>query len=316
MSVVFQHLDGKETCRIVVVGLGIEADEFFHTLNTLLYQHAVIYVYVAEGGLPSFIDFDYLVKQCIDSFACAPYGGYYWYSEQYAQLVDVEAVAACSKLVIHVERHDYWHIHVDELGGEVKVALQVRGIYHVDYHVGHLLDYVSAYIQFFGCICSEAVGAGQVGDVEVIALEIQMSFLGINGHTRVVAYTLVSIPCNVEQACLAAVGIAHKCHADGSAALLSHAVQVNTVVGSDAALCMLLLLPFTGLCFGHHLHHVGLGPTQAHLIVEQTIFHGVHKRSIEHHFHRGALYEPHLNDAFAKSAVTVNLHYHAALARI
>ena len=104
MSVVFQHLDGKETCRIVVVGLGIEADEFFHTLNTLLYQHAVIYVYVAEGGLPSFIDFDNLVKQCVDSFACAPYGGYYWYSKQYAQLVDVEAVAACSKLVKHVER--------------------------------------------------------------------------------------------------------------------------------------------------------------------------------------------------------------------
>lgn len=101
--------------------------------------------------------------------------------------------------VVHVECHHHAHIHVDELGGEIEVALQVACIHYVDNDVGCLIDDVLTHVKFFGTVCRERIGARQVDQPEVIALEIEMPFFGIYRYSAIVAYMFVRSRSDVEK---------------------------------------------------------------------------------------------------------------------
>ena len=89
----------------------------------------------------------YLVKELTHAFARSAHSRHDGHTQQGAQLLNVKRVAALTQFVIHIERHNHRHIHVDELCGEVEVALQIAGIHHIDDKVGVLLDDVFPYIE-------------------------------------------------------------------------------------------------------------------------------------------------------------------------
>ena len=90
-------------------------------------------------------------------------------------------------------------MHVDELGSQIEVALQIRGVNDIDDDVRGLLHQLLADIQLFRAVGGEAVCAGEVDEFEVVTLIIGIAGLGIHGYTGVVAYTLMRPGCIVEK---------------------------------------------------------------------------------------------------------------------
>jgi len=111
----------------------------------------------------------------------------------------VKCVSAGLQLVVHVQGYDHAHVHVDELGRQVEVALQIAGIDDIDDHVGSFVDDEFAHIALFGGIGRKAVGARQVDEAEAVALKFEVPFLGIYRHTAIVSHVLVCTACNVEE---------------------------------------------------------------------------------------------------------------------
>ena len=78
------------------------------------------------------------------------FGAIVRYSEEFAQLVVVDVVASFLGLVEHIESAHHADVHIDELSGEIEVALQVAGVDDVDDDIGSVLDELLAYIEFLG----------------------------------------------------------------------------------------------------------------------------------------------------------------------
>ena len=261
-------------------------------------------------------------QQFVYSAPRGEHRGHHGHAQQRAQLAVVERVAAMLALVEHIQGAHYPHVHIDELGGQIEVALQVARVNHVKYNVWSVFHQMLPHIEFLGRIGRERVGAGQVDEVEAVAFVRGVALLGIHRHARIVAHALVCPRSKVEERGLAAVGIAHQCHADGLFFVLSS-------VGADAFVA-LRRKGFTcqravggshtvvgaALRAERHVYHAGLAASQRHFVAHYLIFHGVLQRCVEHHLHRLPLDEPHLYDAFAEAAVARYFLYSCLLASL
>ena len=263
------------------------------------------------------VEVDDDVEQAVDALARAAHRGHHGHAQQLAQGQVVQRIAAGLQLVVHVEGHDHAHVHVDELGGEVKVALQVGRVDHVDYDVRRLVDDVAAHVQLLGRVGGEGVRARQVHQPEVVALEVEEALLGIHRDAAVVAHMLVRAAGDVEQRGLPAIGVAHQRHVDGAPFAQGHALQ-RFVVQGDVLVQSLgrLFLPEQGLglLFADDFYHLGLLPAEGNLVPHHLIFNRVLQRGVEQHLHRLPLDEAHLHDALAEAAVAQHLDYNAFLA--
>ena len=87
---------------------------------------------------------------------------------------------------VHVHGHDHAEVHVDDLGRQVEISLEVGGVHHVDDHVGNIVDQILADVQLLRAVGREGVGARQVDEDKMVALVFEPPFLGIDGHSAVV----------------------------------------------------------------------------------------------------------------------------------
>ena len=244
----------------------------------------------------------------------------------------VKFVTARLHLVIHIERAHHAQVHVDQLGGEVEVALDVAGIKHVDDHVGGVVNDLLADIKLFGTVGRKRVGAGEVDKMEAVALEVSIAVLGVDRHARVVAHPLVGTRGKVEERRLSAVRVAHKGHVDGAAAVHGYGAQLLVgdglaVLGSGAAFLqpnlpgaaalglvrLLTGLHPLGLLHGNNLDHLGLVMAERHLVAHQLVFHRVAERGVEQHFDDLALDKSHLDNALSETAMAQDLDDDTAL---
>ena len=138
-----------------------------------------------------FVNVDDDMEESFDALARAAYGGHHGHAYQFAQGQVIQFISASFQLVEHVESDDHAHVHVYQLSSEIKVALQIGGIHHVDDDVRRLVDDVLAHVEFLGRVGGERVGARQVNDAEVVALEVEVAFLSIHGDPAVVSHTLM-----------------------------------------------------------------------------------------------------------------------------
>ena len=100
------------------------------------------------------------MEECLHALARLEHGGHHRHTEQLAEFLIVDGIAPFLKFVIHVERTNHTRVHVDELGGEIEIALEVAGIEHVEYDIRCLVDNLSAYIHLLGRICREGICSG------------------------------------------------------------------------------------------------------------------------------------------------------------
>ena len=125
MAVVFKQLDGKISCGVFVSYLFVFLYELLHTVNSLFYVFAMIYVYVSECGILSLIHIYYGLEQFVYTPSCSEYGRNHRYSQEMAQNLIVELVAPFLKFIKHVERADNPLVHVHELRCQVEVSLNI-----------------------------------------------------------------------------------------------------------------------------------------------------------------------------------------------
>ena len=145
-----------------------------------------------------------------------------------------------------------------------------------------------------------------------------MAHLGVNGHAGVVAHALVGTASHVEDARLAAVGIAHQHHLQLVAHGLDKLEDIALTANGEWGWSLVLLYSlFRGrgdpFCI-HHLYQLRLRTAQTDFIVHHLVFHRVVERSIEQHLYGLALDKAHLHDALAETAVAHHLHDDALFA--
>ena len=262
------------------------------------------------------------LEEFLHTTAVGEDGGYHGHTEEASQTVGVDMVASLLGLVKHVEGAHHAHVHVYELGGEIEVALQVAAVYHVDDDIGRLVDYLSAHVDFFRRIGRQRIGAGQIDDMEGVAIHLSHALLGVYRHATVVAHMLMGTRDEIEERCLAAVGVSHERHID-VVALADGSVFQLLVGGRLGGMGVCACVGFyfgldIGLCLGdlsggNHLNLVGLAMAQRNLISHNTVFHRVVERRIEQHLHFLALDKSHFYDALAKAAVSKHFDDNAFL---
>ena len=217
VAIAFQQFDGKVTGGVALSQIGLEFQVLLYLADAVFNFVSVVDVDVAEVDFfvfCSLIELYDLVEELFHAHSRGERCGHHGHSEQFGQAVVVDVVATFFGLVKHVEGHYHAYVHVYELCGEVEVALQVAGVYDVDDDVWGLLDDLFAHVEFFWRVGAEAICAGKVYQIELVALEVGLPFLGVNGHARVVADAFVGARCKVEERCFAAIGVSHQCHID------------------------------------------------------------------------------------------------------
>ena len=155
-------------------------------------ENFVLDFFFLSHEVGSLIQTDNNVEQVVNAFARTTYCWYHRYSQQFAQLVVVQFVAAVLQGIVHVQCHYHAHVHINKLGREVEITFQVACIHHVDDNVGCFLDDVFTHIEFFRAVGRKGVSTRQVHQTEVITLKIKETLFGIYGHTAVVAHVFVS----------------------------------------------------------------------------------------------------------------------------
>ena len=211
-------------------------------------------------------------------------------------------------------------VHVDELGGQVQVALDVGRIYHVHHYVRHGLQEVFAHVKLLRGIGAQRIGAGKVHQGDIVPFILEVALLGIHGDAGVVAHVLVAAGGNVEQGGFAAVGIAHQRYAYIMVPFLSHMSQ-GTVqalfvfqIPGERLQVFVGFEGFAGLRLRHHLYLFGLLPPERDFIADNLVFDGILKGSVEHYADLFPLNETHLYQAFTETPVTVHPNNHGLLA--
>ena len=271
-------------------------------------------------GVRLLVNLDNRVEQLRDALSVAAHGGAHGHAQQPAQLLDIQLVAFVLKFIVHVQRHHGAQVHVDELGGQVQVALDVGGVHHVDDHVRHGLQEVFADVELLRGVGAERVGAWEVHQGDIVTLELEMAFLGIHGDAGVVAHVLVAAGGNVEQGGFAAVGVAHQRNADIMVPFLRHmgqgAVQALFIFQVSGQGLQVFIRPegLAGFLVRHHLNLPGLFPPEGHFIADNLVFDGVLEGGVEHHADLFSLNEAHLYQAFTETPVTVHTNNHGVLA--
>ena len=141
-GVVLQQLNGKIT-------RGIQGAYLFVLLQMLLDMHDTRLQLMTMRDMDMtcqrtivLIDADDLMEQFLDSPARLERGGNKGNTEQGAQCLDMYEVTSALKLVIHIQGTYHTHIHIHQLRRQVKVALEIRRVNHIDDHIGMLLHQV------------------------------------------------------------------------------------------------------------------------------------------------------------------------------
>lgn len=117
--------------------------------------------------------------------------------------------------VEHVDHDDHRHTHFDQLGREVEVALEVRGINNVDDRFSFTRQDVvtgDAFIFTGGGCRRNRIDAGKVDELDLFVAVFEITGLLVDRDAGPVAHALARTSQGIEKRGLAAVRIAD--HAD------------------------------------------------------------------------------------------------------
>ena len=112
------------------------------------------------------------------------------------------------ELVEHVERDHHPNVHIDQLGCQVKVTLQIRRVDYIDYDIRLRLVQVLAYIELFWCVGGKGIGSRQVDNAKRVTVLMENALFGVYGYATVVPDVLVCSRGKIKQGGFATIGVA------------------------------------------------------------------------------------------------------------
>ena len=128
-------------------------------------------------------------------------------AQQLFHAVDVDGAAVAPDLVHHVQGQDHGHVQLQQLHGQVEVALDVGGVHDVDDPCGMLVENELPGDDLLVGVGGEGIDAGQVGDQGLLVAPDAPALL-VYGDAGEVAHMLVGPGELVEQGGFAAVLVA------------------------------------------------------------------------------------------------------------
>ena len=265
-----------------------------------------------QFGVGLLINGDDGVEKLGDSFSAAAHRRTDGNTQKDSQLLFVQLVPLVLQFVVHVQGHHQPEVHIDELRGKVEVSLDVGGVHYVDDDVGHALQQMLAYVQFFRGVGRQGIGARQVYQGNIVVLVMEVPLLGVYGYSGVIAHVLVGAGSHIEKGGFSAVGIAHQGHTDVVVALLGHvdqgAVQSFLFFQISGKSLQVLVRPqgFAGLLLRHHLYLSGFFPSEGNLVSQDFILNGILEWSVQHHPYFFPIDKAHLDESFTETAVAVH----------
>ncbi len=84
-----------------------------------------------------FIYVNHTLKQLFNTISFGADGRYDWNPDHFRQRMVIEFIPLINHFVMHVQCNDHFYIHIDQLGGEVKISFQVFTVENIDYHIWH-----------------------------------------------------------------------------------------------------------------------------------------------------------------------------------
>ena len=132
------------------------------------------------------------------------------HSKLLRQLLYVDHVAALLDDIHHVQRDNDRNAHLEQLGGQVQVALDVGSVHQVHDGLRLLVYEVITRNDLLQRVRREGVDTRQVGDQDFL-VALELAFLLFHGNTRPVADILGRTGQIVKHRGLAAVRVAGKC---------------------------------------------------------------------------------------------------------
>ena len=154
LLVILQILDGKVTCRVLVSYDIILLKQQLDAVYALLNLRSMIDMDVTgDVRVCLLIDLYHGVEKLFYSCSRPADCRYERHTQQVAELLDVQLIPPRLHLVIHVQSHHDTKVHVDELGSEVEVSLEVGRIDNIHDHIRHPLDEILSDIKLLRTIC-------------------------------------------------------------------------------------------------------------------------------------------------------------------
>ena len=320
LLVVLQKFDSEVAGGIALAQVDLLLEVLLHVADAVLNLVTVVDMDMSRVGmvaLHALVEADDGMEEFLHTAPRGEDRGHHRYAEEAGELLHAEGVAPLLGLVVHIERTDHGDVHVDELGGEVEIALEVTGVDDVDDEVGRMVDELLANVEFLWRIGRKRVGAGEIDQLDMVALILGEARLRIDRDATVVAHALMGAGGEIEERGLAAVGIADQGHVDVAPLLHRRVLQLlgreglvegRAGVGLDGRKRLALVLAFqsAGLLQRDDLDEVGLTVAQANLVAHHLVFHGVLERRVEQHVHLLALDESHLDNTLAEATMAAD----------
>ena len=153
LLVVLQILDGQIAGRVLATDVLVLLDQELDAVDALLQFLTVVDVNMSGQPLVVLlVDLDDGVQQFRDSGSVTADGRADRHSEKVTKLLDVKAVSPRPKLIVHIQSHHYTEVHIDDLGREVEVSLDVGSVHDVDHDIRNVLNQVLTDIEFLGAV--------------------------------------------------------------------------------------------------------------------------------------------------------------------
>ena len=275
---------------------------------------------LAQGALLILGDVDGVAHQLVHALVAGGGDGHHRHPQQGLHGVHVHGAAVAGELVHHVQGHHHGHIHLQQLHGEVEVALDIGGVHDIDDGPGLLLQHEVAAHQLLAGIGGHGVDARQVGDGGV-SMAPDDAVLTVHGDAGEVAHVLVGAGELVEESGLAAVLVAHQGEGEHGALgqRRARALGVELALLAQTGVMALPALPpvlfFLGRR-GQGLHGdlLRVGQPEGQLIAVEPQLHGVAHGGQLHHGYLRPGDDAHIQKMLPQSALTPHGQYPPALA--
>ena len=298
--IVTKQFDRQIARRIAGNQVGIFPDLVLQQPDAVFDVFPVIDVDMPHDRFVVFEHVDHGFEQFPDSFAAGGDGRHDRDSDHPAQITVVQFQTRLFELVVHVQRDHDLQVHVDQLRGQEQVAFEVRGVQHVDNHVGHGVENVPAHVKFFGRVFGDRIGARQVEQVERVAVLPENGLFGVDRHAAVIADPFVGAGRDVEQRCLARIRIADQRDVDGSARYVLKTVDRFVPERSAGRKSR----PRRSAARQRNFDQFRLAFAQGDAVTHDFVFDGIRQRGVFDDPHRFAANESHFCDPVAKRAVS------------
>ena len=240
---------------------------------------------IALGGIV--IDLQHRVQKLRDTIPGPADRRTHRHAKQPAELPGVDTVTPCLQFVVHVQGHHGPEIHVLHLRCKIEVPFQVGSIHDIDDHVRDVPDEIVPDELLLRGKGGKGICPRKVHEKDLPALPFETAFLGIDGYTAVVTDVFVAAGSQVEDGCLAAVGIAYEGHPDGPV--------VSPVI----------------FLLGRDFNQGSLLAPERHLVAKYLIFNGILEGSVHDHINLLPRDEAHLDEPLVETACPAHLFYYS-----